>query len=73
MTTNRATSLDGIILIQMPRVFMGLSDEISAFQAYAEAVRIDPDDEHLQEDLKKARKAMEVAWLNHIGTTEGDV
>ena len=54
-------------------MLVSLSEEISAYQAYQEAVRLDPDDEQLQEDYKKAKKAMEVAWLNHIGTTEGDV
>lgn len=49
---------------------LNLSHEIQAYQVYQEAVRIEPDDEQLQEDFKKAKKNMEIAWLNHIGTTE---
>lgn len=49
---------------------LNLSHEIQAFQVYQEAVRLDPDDEQLQEDYKKAKKQMEIAWLQHIGTQE---
>lgn len=42
-----------------------LAHEIQAHQAYLEAHRQDPDDETIWEDYKKAKKQMEVAWLQH--------
>lgn len=45
---------------------MILQDEQLAYQAYLEAVRLDPDNEQLQEDLLKARRAVEVAWLERL-------
>lgn len=42
-----------------------LDSETQAFQAMLEAVRLDPDDPELADDLQKARAAMQVAWLNN--------
>ena len=42
---------------------MNLADETQAYQALLEGHRMDPDDEEVWEDLQKARRAMEVAWL----------
>jgi len=39
------------------------AEATEAFQAYLEGPRRDPDDEDLHEDLRRARKAMEIAWL----------
>ena len=36
-----------------------------AFQAYLEGVRAFPDDEELAEDLERARRSLEIVWLEH--------
>jgi hypothetical protein len=51
---------------------MALSEELSAFQTYLEAVRAHPDDDELWEDLAKAKAAVEVAYLEQIRTAKGD-
>jgi hypothetical protein len=43
---------------------LAMAMEIEAYQAYLEGHRADPDDEHLWEDLQKAKRAMQLAWLN---------
>lgn len=40
-----------------------LAAETEAYQAYLEGVRAHPDDEQLAQDLNRARRAMEIAWL----------
>jgi hypothetical protein len=44
-----------------------LSQETSDYQLLLEHHRLDPDDEHTWELLCRAREAMEVAWLAHVG------
>lgn len=41
-----------------------LAAETQAYQTYLEGHRQDPDDEHLWEDLQKAKRAMQLAWLH---------
>lgn len=40
-----------------------LSEETEAYQALLEGVRAYPEDELLREDLERARRTMEIAWL----------
>lgn len=42
---------------------MTLAEASMAWQEALEAFRRDPSDEDLQDDLEKARVAVEVAWL----------
>lgn len=44
---------------------MTLGELSEAYQAYLEGHRAYPDDDELYEDLLRARKALEVAWLDH--------
>jgi len=37
--------------------------ETQAYQALLEGHRAYPDDEHIHEDMLKAKAAMEIAWL----------
>lgn len=49
---------------------MTLQDAVTAYQAYLEGHRADPDNETLYRDLLKARETMVVAWLRHtVGQT----
>jgi hypothetical protein len=43
-----------------------LSDETTAYQVLLEGHRAYPDDEHIYEDMLKAKVALTVAWLNHL-------
>ena len=40
-----------------------LAMETQAYQVFLEGHRVDPDNEHLYQDMLKAKAAMEVAWL----------
>jgi hypothetical protein len=40
-----------------------LAADTMAFQTYLEGVRAHPDDEELAEDLARARRRMEITWL----------
>ena len=42
---------------------MSYANEIISFQVYLEAARAYPECEEFTEDLDRARRAMEVAWL----------
>lgn len=42
---------------------VSLADEIEAYAAYLNAWMAHPDDDELTEDLEKAKRALEVAWL----------
>lgn len=42
---------------------MTLSEATEAYQAQLEGHRLDPDCEELWEDLLRARRALEIAWL----------
>jgi hypothetical protein len=43
-----------------------LAAESHAYQQALEAVRVEPDDEFLQQTLVRAQKALEVAWLKAL-------
>jgi hypothetical protein len=43
-----------------------LAIETQAYQVFLEGHRADPDNEHLYEDMLKAKAAMEVAWLKQL-------
>jgi predicted transcriptional regulator len=43
-----------------------LADQTEAYQALLEGHRAHPDDDEIAEDLRRARAAMEVAWLEHV-------
>ncbi len=43
----------------------GIADEFMAYQALLEGHRAHPDDDLIYEDMLKARRSMEVAWLKH--------
>lgn len=45
---------------------MTLAEESEAYQAMLETARTHPDNDEVQDDLIKARAALEVAWLDHI-------
>lgn len=45
--------------------------ETEAYQALLEGHRADPDDEHLYEDMLKAKAQMEVAWLERTTGARG--
>jgi hypothetical protein len=45
---------------------MHLGELSEAYQVMLEGVRTDPDDEILQEDLKKAERELEIAWLEQL-------
>lgn len=47
---------------------MTLAEATEAYQAYLEGVRAYPDDEDLAEELERARREMEVAWLAALPT-----
>jgi len=40
-----------------------LDGALAALQAYLEGHRRDPDNEELEQDLRKARAEVEIAWL----------
>ena len=42
-----------------------VGEQTRLYQAALEAERVDPDDEELRAEVERARKAMEVAWLEH--------
>lgn len=42
-----------------------ISDEATAYQTYLEATRAHPDNQQLADDLRKARAALEIAWLTN--------
>jgi hypothetical protein len=44
-----------------------LAQETEAFQLHIERLRIDPEDEMVIEDVRRARAALEVAWLDQLG------
>ena len=46
---------------------MTLAETSEAYQTLLEGHRAHPDDEDLQEDLTKAKAAMEIAWLQTMG------
>lgn len=48
---------------------MAIADEFSAYQTYLEGARAYPDDEQIAADLERARRAMQIAWLDEIGLT----
>lgn len=50
---------------------MSLNDETSAYQTMLEGHRMDPDSPELWADLLKARRALEVEWLETIGERHG--
>lgn len=45
---------------------MSYANELISFQVYMEAARAYPDCEELTEDFARARRAMEVAWLERL-------
>lgn len=45
-----------------------LDAETSAYQTLLEGHRAKPDDEHIREDMLKAKANMEVAWLRRTQT-----
>lgn len=47
-----------------------LAAETAAYQALLEGHRRDPDNEHLYEDMVKARASMEVAWLHRTNASQ---
>ena len=46
-----------------------LSELSSAYQAQLELLRTDPDNLQLQEDLAKAKRAIEIAWMEVVCST----
>jgi hypothetical protein len=40
-----------------------ISDEFTAYQALLEFVRNNPENVELKEDLAKAKRAMDIAWM----------
>jgi hypothetical protein len=42
-----------------------LARESEAYQAMLEGVRAHPDDDELQEDFERAKRAVDVAWIEH--------
>lgn len=68
-TRNHDTSFDKATTTSDPEdTWHPLDHETQAFQAMLEAVRLDPDDPDLADDLQKARAAMTTAWLEHTIT-----
>jgi hypothetical protein len=50
---------------------MTLAEESEAYQAQLETARTHPDNTEVQDDLIKARAALEVAWLRTVQVGEG--